>query len=41
MTEFRPEDGNAGTFYLHPNKKGAESLGRFWGDGIYQALIVK
>jgi lysophospholipase L1-like esterase len=41
LTEFSPEEGNAGTFYLHPNKTGAESLGRFWGDGIYRALIVK
>jgi lysophospholipase L1-like esterase len=41
LTEFIPEEGNAGTFYLHPNKKGAESLGRFWGDGIYQSLFVK
>ena len=41
LTELFPESGNAGTFYLHPNKTGAESLGRFWGDGIYQALFVK
>jgi lysophospholipase L1-like esterase len=39
LTELIPESGNAGTFYLHPNKKGAESLGRFWGDGIYQAMF--
>jgi lysophospholipase L1-like esterase len=41
LTELIPEEGNAGTFYLHPNKKGAESLGGFWGDGIYQALFLK
>jgi lysophospholipase L1-like esterase len=41
LTDLIPESGNAGTFYLHPNKKGAESLGKFWGDGIYQALYVK
>jgi hypothetical protein len=41
LTDLIPESGNAGTFYLHPNKKGAESLGRFWGDGIYQALFLK
>jgi len=41
LTDLIPESGNAGTFYLHPNKKGAESLGRFWGDGIYQALFYK
>jgi lysophospholipase L1-like esterase len=39
LTELIPEAGNAGTFYLHPNKTGAESLGKFWGDGIYQALF--
>lgn len=38
LSDLIPEQGNAGTFYLHPNKKGAESLGRFWGDGIYKAL---
>jgi lysophospholipase L1-like esterase len=41
LTDFIPETGNAGTFYLHPNKKGSEALGKFWGDGIYQALFVK
>jgi len=41
LAELIPESGNAGTFYLHPNKKGAESLGKFWGDGIYQALYPK
>jgi lysophospholipase L1-like esterase len=39
LTEFIPEQGNAGTFYLHPNKKGAESLGKHWADGIYLALF--
>lgn len=37
-TEFWPEQGNAGTFYLHPNQKGAESLAQFWGKAIYKAL---
>lgn len=41
MTDLIPESGNAGTFYLHPNKKGAEALGKFWGDGIYQALYIR
>ena len=41
LTDLIPESGNAGTFYLHPNKKGAEALGKFWGDGIYQALYVR
>jgi lysophospholipase L1-like esterase len=38
LNELIPEAGNAGTFYLHPNKKGAESLGRFWAEGIWQSL---
>ena len=41
LTDLIPESGNAGTFYLHPNKKGAEALGKFWGDGIYQVLFIK
>lgn len=39
LTDLIPESGNAGTFYLHPNKKGAEALGRFWAEGIYNALL--
>jgi acetyl esterase/lipase/lysophospholipase L1-like esterase len=38
LTDLIPEPGNAGTFYLHPNKKGAEVLGKFWAEGIWQAL---
>lgn len=38
LTELRPEEGFAGTFYLHPNKKGAESLATFWGKAIYKIL---
>lgn len=38
-TEFWPEQGNAGTFYLHPNQKGAESLARFWGEAIYKVIL--
>jgi len=41
LTELIPENGNAGTFYLHPNRKGAEVLGRFWGDGMYKALFAR
>lgn len=33
-----PEDGNAGTFYLHPNEAGAVHLGEFWGKAIYRIL---
>ena len=39
--EFWPEQGNAGTFYLHPNRKGAESLARFWGEAIYEVVMEK
>jgi lysophospholipase L1-like esterase len=38
LTDLIPEKGNAGTFYLHPNKKGAEVLGNFWGKAIYNCL---
>ena len=41
LTDLIPESGNAGTFYLHPNRKGAEVLGKFWGDGIYEALFAR
>jgi lysophospholipase L1-like esterase len=37
----RPESGKAGTFYLHPNAKGAEVLGAFWAKSIAQALEIK
>jgi lysophospholipase L1-like esterase len=40
-TDLIPEQGNAGTFYLHPNKKGAEALGKFWGDAISEAIFKK
>jgi lysophospholipase L1-like esterase len=39
LTDLIPESGNAGTFYLHPNKKGAVSLGQFWAEGIYKNII--
>jgi lysophospholipase L1-like esterase len=39
VTELNPESGNAGTFYLHPNKKGSEDLGKFWGEAIYIGLF--
>lgn len=39
LTDLIPELGNAGTFYLHPNKKGAEVLGKFWAEGIHQTLF--
>ena len=36
--ELFPEKGNAGTFYLHPNRKGASALGELWGKAILGAL---
>jgi sialate O-acetylesterase len=33
-----PEDGQQGTFYLHPNPQGAEMLGHFWGAAIQAAI---
>lgn len=39
LTDLIPENGHQGTFYLHPNKKGAEALGIFWGKAINK--IVK
>jgi lysophospholipase L1-like esterase len=39
LTDLIPENGKQGTFYLHPNKKGAEALGKFWGMAINK--IVK
>ena len=38
LTDLIPEASNAGTFYLHPNKKGAAELGKFWGEEIYQCI---
>ncbi|MDR2919659.1 MAG: GDSL-type esterase/lipase family protein [Tannerella sp.] len=37
-TELIPEEGNAGTFYLHPNLSGAAKLGEFWGKAIYKII---
>lgn len=34
----RPEEGKAGNFYLHPNEKGAEVLGNFWGKSILHII---
>ncbi|MEG1685367.1 MAG: GDSL-type esterase/lipase family protein [Bacteroides sp.] len=38
LTDFTSEEGNAGTFYLHPNKKGTAKLGEFWGKAIYKVV---
>ena len=41
LTDLEPEKGNQGTFYLHPNKKGALQLGNFWAEAIYKAIKHK
>ncbi|TFF34843.1 lipolytic protein G-D-S-L family [Mucilaginibacter psychrotolerans] len=38
LTDLQAEEGRQGTFYLHPNKKGAIALGEFWGKAIYKVL---
>lgn len=38
LTDLDPENGHQGTFYLHPNKKGAEALGIFWAKAILKCL---
>lgn len=37
--ELIHEEGNAGIFFLHPNKNGAIKLGEFWGKAIYNILF--
>lgn len=39
LTDLVPEEGNQGTFYLHPNKKGAAKLARFWAESIEEQVI--
>lgn len=39
LTDLIPEEGNAGSFYLHPNKKGANVLGKLWGEAIYESIF--
>lgn len=41
QTDVVPENGNAGTFYLHPNEKGAAKLGEFWGKAILRVINTK
>ncbi len=33
-----PEEGKAGTFYLHPNEAGAKHLAKFWSRAIVKAV---
>jgi len=35
---LRPEKGQQGYYYLHPNDKGAEVLGGFWAKAIYKSI---
>lgn len=38
ISDFQPEQGKQGIFYLHPNPKGAIALGEFWGKAIAKIL---
>ncbi len=38
LSDMNEEHGPAGTFYLHPNKKGAQALGTFWGKALSRIL---
>jgi lysophospholipase L1-like esterase len=38
-TDLVPEDGRNGTFYLHPNARGAAVLGRLWASAIADTLF--
>jgi lysophospholipase L1-like esterase len=37
-SDLQPEQGKQGIFYLHPNPKGAITLGEFWGKAIAKIL---
>ncbi|MEO8766094.1 MAG: GDSL-type esterase/lipase family protein [Ginsengibacter sp.] len=34
LSDMKPENGQQGVFYLHPNVKGAKQLGLFWSNAI-------
>ncbi len=38
LTDFKPETGADGVFYLHPNNKGDRALGEFWAKAIVKAI---
>jgi hypothetical protein len=38
LTSLTPEQGHQGTFYLHPNKSGAQHLGYLWGLAINSVI---
>lgn len=37
----KPQSGNSGIYYLHPNEKGAKILGNIWGQSIFKLLKKK
>jgi len=39
LTDYTPQKGHRGTFYLHPDSTGAAKLGTYWGKAIYQAAL--
>lgn len=38
LTDFKPENGADGVFYLHPNTKGEQALAEFWSKAIQKAI---
>lgn len=38
LTDLQPEQGHQGMFYLHPNEKGAITLGTYWGEAINKVI---
>lgn len=41
LTDLKPEEGKQGTFYLHPNEKGAKVLGEIWGKAIEGKILSR
>jgi hypothetical protein len=40
-TDLVPEEGRQGTFYLHPNEKGAARLAGLWAVSIEKQVVKK
>lgn len=38
LTDFKPENGADGVFYLHPNTKGEKALAEFWSKALLKAI---
>ncbi|QRR02065.1 GDSL-type esterase/lipase family protein [Dyadobacter sandarakinus] len=36
---FKPENGQQGVFFLHPNEEGVAILGKFWGKALKKAVL--